>query len=1187
MPPLPPMSPRLEATLEEKYELSQGWTFLSGTQALVRLPMAQRQRDEAAGRNTAGFVSGYRGSPLGRYDIELWRVPELLRRHHVHFQPGVNEDLAATAAWGSQYVGLFPGARYDGVFAIWYGKGPGVDRSGDALRHANAAGTGRWGGVVALAGDDHAAKSSTTAHQSEQAFIAAAIPVLYPASVQEILDYGLHGIAMSRHSGCWVALKLVTDVVESSSTVYVAPDHPRCDMPAAPAAVPDGLGIRRLDMALPAEDRLLNHKLHAALAYARANALDRVVLEPPSPRLGIVTAGKAYADVRQALLQLGLDDAGAAAAGIRILKVGMVWPLDPEAVTRFAEGLETVLVVEEKRPLLEAQVKAILYDAPLAPRPRVVGKFDGASEWSPSRGAPVLPMAGELSPPLVAAQLARLLGLSCDALRPGGAPLAPGPVRLPNFCSGCPHNTSTRVPAGSRVLAGIGCHAIARLQDPEHTGTISHMGAEGAMWVGQAPFTDEPHVFTNIGDGTYFHSGFLAIRQAVAAKVPITYKLLVNGFVSMTGGQPIDGDLTVPRIVSELLAEGVERMAVVADDPKRYRRGSLPAGVPVRHRRDLESVQRELRAFRGVSVLVYDQMCAAERRRQRKRGKLPDPARRAFIHPTVCEGCGDCSAKSNCMSVEPLDTELGRKRRINQSSCNKDYSCIEGFCPSFVTVVGGSTVRGAARTRNGHAFADLPDPEPAPLGRGPYGILVTGIGGTGVVTVGSILGMAAHLDGRAASVLDVTGLAQKYGAVMSHVRVAADPGRLHASRLAAHEADLVLGCDLVVTAGDEALARMDRQRTRAVVNTQLVPTSDFTKDPDWRLDESGLEARVRAAAQAVDAVPASRMAGGLMGDAIALNVFMLGYAWQKGWVPLSRAALDRAIELNGVAVGFNQECFLWGRRAAHDGAAVARLLEAAQGEPEPPRLERLEDVVAHRSALLAEYQDARYAGRYRALVERVARRERDVGGGEAVALAVARHYFKLLAHKDEFEVARLYAAPEFRRELDRAFEGDYRLRFHLGAGPFAKRDRATGEPRKREVGGWVMPLFGVLARLRRLRGTWLDPFRRSPERRLAARLVAEYEADVEALLGGLDRSRLELAAELASWPERVRGYAHVRDASAQVVAGERAELWRRWDGPAGPRRPAGSQPAAPAAAASEPAGPAPGAPAPRAPATTA
>ncbi len=1141
-----PMTTRLETTLDEKYTLREGWAFMSGTQALVRLPMQQRTRDEAAGRNTAGFISGYRGSPLGRYDMELWKEAELLRRHHVHFQPGVNEDLAATAVWGSQYVGVFPGARYDGVFGIWYGKGPGVDRSGDALRHANLSGTGRWGGVLALAGDDHAAKSSTTAHQSDHMFVAAGIPVLSPAGVQDILDLGLHGIAMSRHSGCWVGLKLVTDVVESSGSVYVGPAHPASILPPDPVTAPGGLGIRRLDMALAQEDRLHNHKLHAALAYARVNGINRIVVDGPAPRLAVVAAGKSYADVRQALLELGLDGAGAAAAGIRLLKVGMVWPLDPEIVARLAEGVDTILVVEEKRPLLENQLKTILYDAPRDRRPRVIGKFDGTSEWSPTRGAPSLPINGELPPPLIAALLARLLGLGCDAVAPSTA--RSGPVRLPNFCSGCPHNASTQVPAGSRVLAGIGCHSIAFLQHPEHTGTISHMGAEGVMWVGQAPFTEEPHVFTNMGDGTYFHSGFLAIRQAVAARAAITYKLLVNGFVSMTGGQPIDGELAVPQMAAELLAEGVGRVVVVTDDPRKYARQKLPAGLPVRHRRDLEAVQRELRAFRGVSALIYDQMCAAERRRQRKRGKLPDPPKRVFIHPAVCEGCGDCSAQSNCMSIEPLETELGRKRRINQSSCNKDYSCVEGFCPSFVTVHGGSLRRGAIRTLPGAGLPALPEPELPALGPSPYGVLVAGIGGTGVVTIGSILGMAAHLDGKAASVLDVTGLSQKYGAVMSHVRVAADPALLQSTRLAAREASLVLGCDLIVTAGGEAIARMDASKTRVVVNAEVVPTSDFAKSPDWRVDEAGLRERVRSAAQACDVLDATRIASALMGDAMAVNMFLLGHAWQKGWLPISRAAIERAIELNGVGVDLNRDCFLWGRRMAHHPAAVEGMLAEAHATGQPPApLERLEDIVAHRSAFLTAYQDQAYAARYRAVVERVARRERGLGGGERLAVAVARQYFRLLAHKDEFEVARLYAAPEFQAELARVFEGRPRLQFHLGAGPFAKRDPVLGKPRKREVGPWVLQAFRLLAALRRFRGTWLDPFRGSAERALARQLLADYERDVASMLEGLDGARLELAVRLASWPEQVRGYGHVRAAGAEKAAAERAELWHAWE----------------------------------------
>ena len=1145
--------PAADVTLDEKYELASGWTFMSGTQALVRLPLQQRLCDVAAGRNTAGFISGYRGSPLGRYDMELWRNAERLKAHHIHFQPGVNEDLAATAVWGSQYVGIFPGARYDGVFSIWYGKTPGVDRSADVLRHANAAGTAPWGGALALCGDDHAAKSSTQAAQSDQILIATGIPVLYPANVQDILDFGLHGIAMSRHAGCWVGLKLVTDVVESSGSVQVGVGRPHT---AAPAPLPtqpaDGLNIRRFDGPLPQEARLYEHKLHAALEYARANGLNRVALDSAAPRLGIVAAGKSYADVRQALLELGLDEAAASAHGIRLLKVGMVWPLDPHAIEDFAQGLETLLVVEEKRNVLEDQVKAILFDAPGLRGVRVAGKYHGANGWARERGAPGLPSTGELAPPAIAALVARLLGLpGCEGAAPAAVPKG-GPVRLPNFCSGCPHNTSTQLPEGSRALAGIGCHAIASLQRPQTTGTLSHMGGEGVMWVGQAPFTDEPHVFANLGDGTYFHSGFLAIRQAVAAKVRITYKLLVNGFVSMTGGQPVDGELSVPQMAAELLAEGVGRIVVVADDPGRYDGVALPPGVAVEHRRALERVQRELREFTGVSVLIYDQVCATERRRLRKRGKVPDPDQRSFINSAVCEGCGDCSAQSNCMSIEPLPTELGRKRRINQSSCNKDFSCVEGFCPSFVTVHGATPRRGKARAL---PESDLALPEaalPALDGARPYGVLVTGIGGTGVVTVGAILGMAAHLDGKVASTLDVTGLAQKYGAVMSHIRIAADAAQLQSTRLAAGEADLLVGCDLVVSAGDEALSKFRAGRTRAVVDTSVAPTSEFTRNPDWQLDAQALQQRIAAAAGGdaqLALVEATRLAVALMGDTIAANLFLLGFAWQRGWLPVARAAIERAIALNGVSVDFNLKSFLWGRRAAHDGAAVQALAEPAGTQKVvqfQPRLARLADVLADRGARLAAFQNPAYAERHARLVQRVAAAEQAAGGGERLATAVARYYFKLLAYKDEFEVARLYSTPEFRAELAQAFEDGYRLHFHLGAWPFAGKDPVTGLPRKRELGPWAWHALRLLARLRGLRGTVLDPFRHNAERRLALRLIADYEQDVERLLAGLTPERLALAIETAQWPEQVRGFGHVREASVQKTGALRAALAQRW-----------------------------------------
>ncbi|WP_313075178.1 indolepyruvate ferredoxin oxidoreductase family protein [Melaminivora sp.] len=1146
-----------EATLDEKYELTSGWTFMSGTQALVRLPLQQRLRDQAAGKNTAGFISGYRGSPLGRYDMELWRNRGRLERHHIHFQPGVNEDLAATAVWGSQHVGAFPGARYEGVFSIWYGKTPGVDRSADVLRHANAAGTSLWGGALALCGDDHAAKSSTQAAQSDHILIATGIPILYPSNVQDILDYGLHGIAMSRHAGCWVALKLVTDVVESSGSVQLGVDQPRLEQPGVLADQPaDGLNIRRFDGPLQQEARLYDHKLHAALEYARANRLNRVVLDSGDARLGIVAAGKSYTDVRQALLELGLEEAGT--SPIRLLKVGMVWPLDPHAIEEFAQGLETVLVVEEKRSVLEGQIKSILFDCEALRKVRVVGKYHGANEWARTRGEPSLPSTGELSPTGIAALLARLLQLpGCASHSVASAPRG-GPVRMPNFCSGCPHNTSTQLPAGSRALAGIGCHAIASLQRPQTTGTISHMGGEGVMWVGQAPFTDEKHVFANLGDGTYFHSGFLAIRQAVAAKVCITYKLLVNGFVSMTGGQPVDGELSVPQMAAELLAEGVGRVVVVADDVGRYTGVQLPQGVRVEHRSALEQVQRELRDFPAVSVLIYDQMCATERRRMRKRGQYPDPDTRTFINAAVCEGCGDCSQKSNCMSIEPVVTELGRKRRINQSSCNKDFSCIEGFCPSFVTLVGAQPRRGKARTLP-DLDRDLPEPTLARLdGARPYGVLVTGIGGTGVVTIGAILGMAAHLDGKAASTLDVTGLAQKYGAVMSHIRIAGDASQLHSARLASGEADLVVGCDLVVSAGDEALSKCRAGRTRVVVDTGVAPTSEFTQNPDWQLDSQALQDRIRSTLGARDdmrAIAAAQLAVALMGDTIAANMFLLGFAWQRGWLPVARQAIEQAIALNGVGVDFNLKSFLWGRRAACDEAAVQQLAQPASVVQLHPVLTQLVDVVADRSTRLGQWQNAAYAARYSRLVQRVADAERAAGGGDTLALAVARNYYKLLAYKDEFEVARLYSTPEFRAELQQAFEGDYRLHFHLGAWPFARKDPATGVVRKRELGPWAWRALNLLARLRGLRGTVLDPFRGNAERQLALRLIAEYEEDVERLVAGLDAARLPLAIEIAEWPGQVRGFGHVREASVQKVGARRAELAERWKAPVEVRQP--------------------------------
>jgi len=1025
------------------------------------------------------------------------------------------------------------------------------------LRHANSAGTSALGGVLALAGDDHGAKSSTITNFSDQIFIAAGLPVLYPSNTQELLDFGLHGIAMSRFSGCWVGMKVVTDVVEGGGTIYVGPDSPKIvlpEVPSLPVGTPMGapsLSIRPFDTALLAEERLYNHKLYAAVAYARANHLNVISSDTTRPRLAIVSAGKAYQDVRQAVVELGWSAAQLDEMGIRIAKVGMTWPLDPEFVRTLAQDVDAILVVEEKRPLLEEQIKSILYDLNLGKKPRVIGKALGAPTYGLERTARVFPNNAEISPLIVAKVLLDvMLMLQPDCgLQPINlpGPKAPGPgsaQRNASFCSGCPHNRSTKVIEGSRALAGIGCHTIAMLNNPRTTGTVSHMGGEGAMWLGQQPFTDEPHVFANMGDGTFFHSGFLAIRQAVAAKVPMTYKLLVNGFVSMTGGQPVDGDLTVPQTIRELLAEGVSEVVLVSDEPEKYANANLPVEVKVHHRDDMEMVQRRLREQKGVTVLVYEQPCATERRRLRKRGKWADPAKRSFINAAVCEGCGDCSTVSNCLSIEPLETPLGRKRQINQNSCNKDFTCVEGFCPSFVSVHGGA-LRKPAKVSS-QTSAALPEP-PLPVFERPtrsFSVLVGGIGGTGVVTIGQLLGMAAHIDGLACSILDVTGLSQKYGAVLSHVHMAPNAALLHATRIAPGEADTVIGCDLIVTAGDEALSRMRTGRTRAVVCTDVTPTSEFARNADWSVDADAMLKNIQSVCgENFFAANGLEIARALMGDSVASNMFMLGAAWQRGWVPVSLDALNKAIELNAVQIEFNKAAFLWGRRAATDLAAVQKVATPANVIKFVPRTnESLTELMQRHQTFLTEYENTAYATRYRTLVDRVAKVDLQIGANERLARAVAQSYFKLLATKNEWEVARLYCSDAFRQQLVSTFEGDYQLHFHLGAWPFGKVDKATGKVKKAELGPWVMTAFKAMNALRGLRGSWLDPFRNSAERQLDGRLLAEYEQEINALLKAPQARSLDTQVALAALPQKIRGYGHVRETSAAAVAKERAGL---------------------------------------------
>ena len=1144
-----------EVALDDKYTVGAGRIFVTGIQALVRLPLVQRQRDLAAGLNTAGFVTGYRGSPLGAYDQQLERARAHLDAHHIVHRPAVNEDLAATACSGTQQVGLDGETRYDGVFAIWYAKGPGVDRSGDAIRHGNLFGTAAHGGVLMLLGDDHICESSTTAHQSEYAMVDALVPTLNPAGVQEILEYGLIGIAMSRFTGGWVALKCVHDTVESTASIPVDSALPEILLPDDFTPPPGGLNIRWPDnglgqrMALAQEARVHTHKLDAARAFARANRLDRVVVGGEGAWLGIVTTGKSWLDVIAALDDLGLDEARARELGLLVYKVGMVWPLEPQCLTTALGGLDRVLVVEEKRGLIESQAKELLYHLPR--RPVIEGKHDEA-------GATLLPSHGNLSSNQVAIAIAeRLLARRDDAqlctrleelrrAEQAAAGYVPALARLPYFCPGCPHSSSTHVPEGSKALAGIGCHFMVQWMDRD-TRRFTQMGGEGASWLGEAPFTTRPHIFQNVGDGTFYHSGSLAIRAAKASGANITFKILYNDAVAMTGGQKMEtGNLDVPAITRLLEAEGVSDIAVVTDDPGRYPLGaSFAPGVRVHPRDELDAVQRRLREVPGISALVYDQTCAAEKRRRRKHGGYPDPDERVVINELVCEGCGDCGVASNCVAIQPIETELGRKRRVDQSACNKDFSCLKGFCPSFVTVKGG-------RLRKATAPGDVPFPvlpEPAlPALDGAYGILVTGVGGTGVITVAALLGMAAHLEGKGVAALDMIGMAQKGGAVLTHLKLAPTQDEIGAPRVAAGGAKLILGCDLVVAAGAQAVPTMRRGVTAAVVNLEAAMTGDFTRAPDLAFPADRLRRAIEDGVGPANAsfLDAGRLARALVGDAIGANLLLVGYAWQKGLIPLSRDAIERAILINGVQVDFNRRAFLWGRRAAHDLAAVEAVIGTA---PKPTAVPGLDDLIARRVEFLTAYQDEAYARRYRERVARVRDAEaRRVPGRTDLAEAVARNLFKLMAIKDEYEVARLWTDGSFLRQLGAEFERWDALEVHLAPPLLAEQD-TKGHLKKRRYGPWMLRAMRVVAGLKRLRGTAIDPFGRTAERRMERRLLADYETVLDELMERLDADNHATAVELARIPAQIRGFGHVKEANVKRAKAAEAALLERWRSP--------------------------------------
>jgi indolepyruvate ferredoxin oxidoreductase len=1118
-------------SLDDKYDLEQPRIYLTGTQALIRLCLEQSARDEAAGFRTAGYISGYRGSPLGNVDLQFQRAADILAPRNIIFEPGLNEDLAATALWGTQQADLHGEGKFDGVFGLWYGKGPGVDRSGDALRHANLAGTAPKGGVLLLMGDDHTCESSTTAHQSEYALVDAQIPIFNPATIADILEFGLHGWALSRFASVWVGLKAVKENIESSGTVDARMARVDPQLPDDFEMPSDGLSIRLNDHPTVQETRLHRHKMNAVRAYVRVNRLDKITIRGDSPTVGIISAGKSYLDVVQALTSLGIDDPTAIDQGLTVLKLAMTWPVEPTIVQQFAEGLDQIIVVEEKRGLIEEQIRAILYELP--ERPSIVGK-------QTESGDVLFPAELALNPVHIASAIGHRLPHASAAVTATlgdiDSRLAQERDDLPvarglGFCAGCPHNTSTRTPDGARSYAGIGCHWMAQLMDRGVEG-YTHMGAEGANWIGEANFSTRDHVFQNIGDGTYNHSGLMAIRASIGSNVNVTYKVLYNDAVALTGGQANDGGLDNYQIAHELVAAGVRSLVYVADEPDRIDRKRLPAGIVLWHRRDLMRVQQDISRVAGTTAIVYDQTCATEQRRRRKRGGAPAVDKRLYITPEVCEGCGDCGVQSNCVAVQPLETPLGRKRRIDQSACNKDFTCLDGFCPSFVTIHGAQP---RVQTGSLDNLPSVPEPASRPALDAPYAILVNGIGGTGVVTIGALIGMAAHIDGNAAGLIDMAGLAQKGGTVFSHIKIARSPADINAIRVAAGGADLLLGCDLLISATNAALSTLSTEASHAVINSHEQMPVEFARQRDFDLPLSLMERRIQTSVADGRAtfVNATRIATQLLGDSIGANLFMLGVAYQRGLIPLTAGAIVAAIELNNVAIDLNKKAFMLGRYWTFDPAAAAALLPA----PDAPTTQTLDEIVADRKGRLTSYQNAAYATRYDELVQRAR-----ATGSETFTEAVARCYFKLLAYKDEYEVARLYSDPAFKAGLGQSFSHIGKLQFHLAPPLLAKHDVVTGKTRKMTFGSWILPAFRLLAKGKSLRGTALDPFGYSAERQAERQLIVGYEEQIASIIDDFANTNEDKAIAIASLPDDIRGFGHVKLASIEATRAKKATL---------------------------------------------
>ena len=1148
------MELKQKVSLDDKYSLESGRVYITGTQALVKLPIIQRQRDKSNNLNTAAFISGYRGSPLGMYDKSLWDAEKFLKNNDINFNSGLNEDLAATAVWGSQQAGLISKSTKDGIFGIWYGKGPGVDRSGDAFKHANSSGTSPNGGVLALLGDDHTAKSSTLAHQSEYAMVDAQIPVLNPSNVQELLDYGLIGIALSRYAGVWASMKCVTATMDSSASVNVDIDKIKINIPDFEMPS-DGVHIRWPDDVLTQEVRLSNIKIPAVKAFVKANNINYSVWSKGNKNIGIIATGKGYAEVRQALSDLNINDDYAEKLGLHLFKVGMSWPLEESGIIEFCSNMEEIIVFEEKRPLIEDQVKEIMFNQTNRPK-RIVGKRD-------ENNKELIVSTGELTPDFVSEIIAERITKTnkdeqiLNKLRiikqnePDTATIQGIANRTPYFCSGCPHSSSTKVPEGSKAMAGIGCHFMAAWMDRD-TDLFTHMGGEGANWIGMSPFVEDQHIFQNIGDGTYTHSGILAIRAAVASKVNMTYKILFNGATAMTGGQPAEGGPTPAKISHQLFGEGIKRIAVVTDEPEKYGiNTNFAKGTTINHRSEIDQVQKELRAWPGVTVMIYDQTCATEKRRRRKRGLMEDPDKRSFINDLVCEGCGDCSKTSNCISIEPLETKLGRKRKVNQSTCNKDFSCVDGFCPSFVTVQ-GATIKKRKVTSSSDVpmdiFDKLPNPKKINLDK-PFNIVVTGIGGTGVVTIGALIGMASHIENKGVSVLDQVGVAQKGGAVLSHIRIASSPENIHSVKVGRTSADLILGCDMVVVASNPVRELMNINSTQSIINDHETPVAGFVLDPDHSFGGKRIRQIIEKSSKETSFINAIKISTAMFGDSIASNMFITGYALQKGFIPVLPESMEEAIKLNNIAVNMNLSAFRWGRMAAYDHKYVEKEAAPFMQNTEINNDEyALKDIIRDRAELLSNYQNQKYADTYLGFVNKTIETEKNLNNSkEDLSKAVSKYLSKLMAYKDEYEVARLYTNGEFKEKLNNAFEGKLKLKFHVAPPLFAPKDPNTGKLKKITLGSWILPVFKILSKFKFLRGTLFDPFGKTKERKMERFLINQYKKDIEKVLKTVNSENISLAVEIASIPENIRGYGHVKEDNIKIAAIKRDQLFKQWN----------------------------------------